>query len=168
MMSGSALSHIGLSRQPETIFRQFALAAGAPNALTESTSRITTLLGEKTYQELVRIQFMFAQQFLFLQPFRPVVEKNWEGAFITKDPEQIWKSGAYEQRQFLTGVTGYEEGLIGALAYNETIAAGLLANLPWFIVRLLEVPGAAVEPILQYYFDGKPTLENFENILKVG
>lgn len=36
--------------------------------------------------------------------YRPIVEKGWPGAFITRHPSDIWESGDFEQVPWMTGV----------------------------------------------------------------
>lgn len=167
MLSGSALAYWAIRKDPETLFRQYAALAGIPNAQSESPRTIVHLLRLKSAQELMEYQDAFPSIHLVMPLFRPVVERKWRGAFIRHDPEYIWESGRFEHRPFLTGVTGYEEGVFGDLYYNETLNKGILANFDYSIQTAMEVPKSAVGPIRDFYFDGEPTEQNMINILRV-
>lgn len=43
-----------------------------------------------------------------LTTYRPVIEKDSTGAFITKHPAEIWESGDYRQIPWMTGVVENE------------------------------------------------------------
>lgn len=159
MMSGSALSFWAIERRPAVQFRKYASIAGVPRAEEAEPAEIIQELRNRTAYELFSFQELLTSP-TWLPVFRPVVEEQWAGAFITKDPEIVWKSGCYEQRPFLIGGTGYEEGSFADLYYNHTQRSELLEHWTTSTAKLFEVPESALEPLFQFYFDGHPTEEN--------
>lgn len=166
MMSGSALSFWAIERRPAVQFRKYASIAGVPRAEEAEPAEIIQELRNRTAYELFSFQELLTSP-TWLPVFRPVVEEQWAGAFITKDPEIVWKSGCYEQRPFLIGGTGYEEGSFADLYYNHTQRSELLEHWTTSTAKLFEVPESSLEPLFQFYFDGQPTEENAINFLKI-
>lgn len=166
MASGSALAFWALNRHAEKQFREFAAIAGIAGAESKKPFTIVHQLRMKTAEELMDYQERIPLIHPVLPVFRPVVEGCWSGAFITKDPKDIWKSCRFEHRPFLIGVTGYEEGVIGNLYYDETKRQAVLANYKAFFSKALEIPPNALGPLMQYYFGGSPTQENAVNLLR--
>lgn len=167
LMSGSALAFWTIERKPEQKFRKFATLAGIPNANTAPQKEIVYQLKQKSPQELLAYSYLMDNSQLILPVFRPVVERNWDFSFIKSDPEQKWKSGNYQLRPFLTGVTGYEQGIFADLYFNKTLSDGIVANYQTFFPQALDTPATALTPLLQFYFNGVPTQQNIENVLRV-
>lgn len=167
LMSGSALVFWALSRNPEAQFRQFATVAGVLNPETESPEEIIRQLREKPAAELMLYHEKMPSPISAVPLFRPVVEADWSGAFITEDPKIIWATGRYEHRPFLTGMTGYEESLFSELYYNQTIANMLVPQTKQIFQALLEYPPTVIDKVMDFYFGGTPTAENFYNVLRV-
>lgn len=167
MMSGSALAFWTIERNPEKQFRAFATLAGIPNASSAPRKEIVIQLKQKSPQELLEYSNLLNNVHIILPIFRPVVERKWKFAFIRSDPERIWKSGNYQHRPFLIGVTGYEQGLFADLYFNKTLSDAIIANYETFFPQLLGMPSTAVAPLLQLYFNGVPTQQNIENFLRV-
>lgn len=166
LMSGSALAYWAVNRKPVSQFRRYAAIAGIPGAEDDDPSEIVRELRTRTAYELFSFQELITYPLAFVSPFRPVVEGHWSGAFITQQPEQIWKSGRYQQRPFLIGTTGYEEGYLADFYYNQTQRPELLANWKGFMSQLLDYPESVLNPTFRFYFDGKPTEENAMNLLR--
>lgn len=169
LMSGSALAYWALKANPVVLFREYANVAGIDNAATEDKSEIVRQLRGKTVQELIEFHSMIPTVSDIQTIFRPVVEGDWEGAFITEDPKVIWANGSYEQRPFLAGVTGYEEGSFAGLVVNEELRSEWMSNFRETIAKILEYPNSneLMDFILEAYFNGTVTQENSYNVLQV-
>lgn len=167
MMSGSALAFWAIDRQPEVLFRKYAASARIPDSQKERPDEIVRQLRRKTAEELLEYQERMPLLHPILVLFRPVVEGNWGGAFISEDPECVWKSGRYEKRQILTGVTGYEQGAFADLFYNETVRGYLQRNFDSSMSTALEYPLEALAPIKDFYFGGEVTARNIVNVLRM-
>ena len=167
MLSGSALAFWAVERQPEVFFRRYAALAGVPDAQTKSARDIVRELRGRTAQELLRYELQIPILHPILFTFRPVVEGPWGGAFLIGDPHCLWASGRYEQRPFLTGLTGYEEGAWADLFYNQTMRRFLQQNWEESMSSALDLPQAALVPLRDFYFDGRVTQENMIQVLRV-
>lgn len=167
LLSGSALAFWAQDKQPETLFRRYADLAGIPDALSQHPSTIVQYLRTLSADQLLAYQESIPVLHAVLPVFRPVVEGDWGGAFLAEDPECVWKRGGYEQRPFLTGVTGYEEGAFADLYYNETVRKRLLSNWEDSVAMALEYPRTVLAAVRSLNFGGRVTKKNFINVLKV-
>lgn len=164
LSSGTALAFWALQKDPKAFFQNFAALTGVTG---KNTDEMIAEFRKMSTQELVA----WGAKLPGLHPaspnFRPVVEGNWPGAFITEDPAYIWESGKYQQRPFLIGMNGYEEGVFHDLYYNEAMRNGILANFDQGVAAGLELPQQAVQVLKDFYFNGQPTEENIINVLGV-
>lgn len=167
LLSGSALAFWAIDRNPDQLFRRYAAVAGILNADSQHPSVIVKQLKQKTSRELLEYQRSVPVFHAVMPLFRPVVEGDWGGAFIQEDPMCIWQSGEYEQRPFLTGVTGYEEGSFDDLYYNRTTRNYLINNWEISMSAAMDLPIEVLGPIKEYYFDGEVTERNSINVLRV-
>lgn len=167
MSSGSALAYWALIKHPEMIFRQFVANAQLPNPDLDETETIMNSLRKMSASDLLKTQEKMQIPFTGLSSFGPVIEGDWSGAFLQDDPKYIWESGKYEQRPFLISVNGYEEAAYEILHYNETIRAVLLTAPENLLGAVTDIPLKAMRPVMNFYFNGTATNENFINVLAV-
>ncbi|KAF2902651.1 hypothetical protein ILUMI_03536 [Ignelater luminosus] len=71
-----------------------------------------------------------------LIPFKPVIEPNVKGAFITEDPIDIIKSGKSAEVPFITGLTTDDGAIKSAALYNDS---ALIEELNKDFNRLLPI-----------------------------
>lgn len=164
LMSGTAGNFWSLTKDPETIFRRFAATAQVPLAYSQKSGTIVDSLRKKSARELLEYQNQMWVFHRMLGFVHPVVEGNWRDAFIREDPEYIWESCKYQQRPFLTGVNGYEQGAWDDMYRNKTLRDDFLASPGYMLSTGTEIPLDAVQPLLDFYFGGRPTKENADQL----
>lgn len=167
LFSGSALAFWAIDKNPEVLFRRYATLALITNARSGQASDIVRELRRRSTEQLLQYEQSIPLLHPILFVFKPVIEGHWSGAFILEDPECVWKSGRYEHRSFMTGVTGYEEGAFADMYYNETVRTYLRLNWEASMVAAMDLPVEVLGPIKDYYFGGQVTEENMINVLRV-
>lgn len=165
LMSGSMFSFWTRTKDPESQFRYYAAIANIPRSGSEPTEKIVKILKEKSAEDLINYQNEMYIYHTIIATFRPVVEGNWDGAFISEDPEYIWESCRYQQRPFLIGVTGYEPGAYADEYSNITLRQQFLSNPEYNLAIASEYSLPSIQPIIDHYFNGNPSEENAEQFL---
>lgn len=102
-----------------------------------------------------------------LTVFRPVIEQPGAGAFLTKDPFEIIKSGEYNKIPWMIGMVPHE-GAVRSLSISEnpTLRDKFNHNFDDLLLKTLEFPDNLnddyrLKQVVDYYFDGQHELNNF-------
>lgn len=151
-MSGSHLSFWARSKRPLEQFRLIAAIAQIDGANSMDTGQIADILRTRSALELIQNASSVYTFHRNTPVFRPVVEGQWDGAFITQNPEVVWESGRYQHRPFLTGFTYNEGAAFADLVLNETKLAAIREDLDYAIGIGAEIPLAVVPEFRQHYF----------------
>lgn len=166
MSSGSVYAFWAIHKDPEALFRQYAAIAKIPLAGSVDTEEIVDVLRRTPAADLIKFQDEIYIYHAMLGNFLPVIEGDWRGAFVQEDPKYLWESCSYEQRPFLIGVNGYDQGAWDDLYQNVTLREAFLASPEYNILTVADVPLTASGPIIDYYLDGQPTAENAEKYIQ--
>lgn len=73
-------------------------------------------------------------------PFKPTIEPNLDGAFITEHPLEIIKSGKAADVPFLTGITTEDGALKSAGSYWRDILIGNVTLTIYYIQVTITTP----------------------------
>lgn len=75
-----------------------------------------------------------------LMLYRPVIENEAPGAFITKHPKEIWSSGDFEHVPWMTGVVPNEGSVrTAALLSNKDLLDELNFRMDYLLPKLMEL-----------------------------
>lgn len=97
-----------------------------------------------------------------LVTFRPAIEPDIEGAFMTRDPKEIIRTGEYRHVPWMTGFVP-SEGAVRALSIisNETLKNDFNANFDDLLMRLMEFADEGtsasawrLKQIVDFYLNG--------------
>lgn len=168
VMSGVATVPFGiLNIDPLEQAKLQASFLGIQNIEAFSTRQLGKALRQADAIELLTSGKQF--KFFDVDPlciFRPVIEQPGDGAFLTKDPIEIIKSGEYNKIPFMIGMVP-DEGAVRSLAISENsvLREKFNDNFDDFLLKSLELPDHSKDvrrlaKVIEHYFDGQHELNN--------
>ncbi|XP_055694314.1 juvenile hormone esterase-like [Lutzomyia longipalpis] len=155
MLSG-AFSFWALGNDSAVRFRQSAQRSGLQDWETASTSELA-----KQFKKLDALTLVLAYDQLYLFPLtpsiplRPCIEGNWEGAFLTQDPETTWAEGRFPQKPILFGMVANEGSFAASIGENSTRLRIFSENIYQFLPIHMNFDPRYTQDILDFYFDGE-------------
>ncbi|KAL5287117.1 CES2.2 family protein [Megaselia abdita] len=168
IMSGVATVPFGLlSTDPLEQARLQASFLGVSSFETLSTRQIAKALRQANASQLLQSGNNF--KYFDVDPltvFIPVIEQPGTGAFLTKDPMEIIKSGEYNKIPSMIGMVP-NEGAVRSLSISEnpSLKEKFNDNFDDLLLMSLEFPDNSkddyrLEQVVDYYFDGQHELNN--------
>lgn len=175
LLSGTALGPLDVAKDISYQlghFRSFALQANATQIngqLMRENRDIMVRLRSLSAETLVQAEANLTNYLPQFSLFPPGVEAPWKDAFITDDPLQIWETGSYQRRPFVSSLLEYEESIFEDLS-KDIDPSRMQLYLDRFVYNLTAGTGvsrATTDSILDYYFKGEGDTTNFANLYKV-
>ncbi|CAG9768327.1 unnamed protein product [Ceutorhynchus assimilis] len=161
-MSGTALCVWALAPNKEGIENSKKLAKSF-DCPTESTKNMVECLRQVDAMEIVKHDVLFMEwDFDPMIPFKPTIEPEVEGAFLTEHPIDIVKAGKSAQIPLIVGITTEDGALRGAaLLNNEDLLQELSDNFEKLLPISLMYDKTATDvdrvtkKIINFYFDNE-------------
>ncbi|KAF2879713.1 hypothetical protein ILUMI_26463 [Ignelater luminosus] len=164
--SGTAFSVWGIDHSNETTRNTLKLALSF-NCSTKTSEEVVNCLKKVDAYEITRRQHEFYEWHNDpVMPFRPVIERGIDGAFLPTHPSEILKSGKAAEIPFMTGITTEDgcsrsPGFFGnpEIIKDFNIDFNAAAPLVFLYHDTSSNPNYVTEKIKSYYFKNQ-TLTN--------
>lgn len=169
LLSGTGLADWAIEVNPLKVFWKQLEYSGVPRSDAK-----TTLIGVRKLKaigayRLLEDSLKFSSTVDVLTVFKPSIEQQRLGSFLTDNPKLIWKEGKFKQKPMLFSFVPNEGGPFLKYLKSEEDISKLNGNLNEFIAMGLELKADNVPKVLDYYLGGRSqiTSNDVETILKV-
>ncbi|GAB0088426.1 hypothetical protein DMENIID0001_028420 [Sergentomyia squamirostris] len=167
LKSGSILSPQTLLHDPYEQFIDHAKHIGIKNPSSLSTYDITEKLRNCDAKVLLSICDNFDYWNLNkIMYYRPTIEGNWEGAYITKNPVQLWKQGKYEPKPLYYTLTQSDANVFATLLIDPHRRMAFNENFKVHLPEFLDIDPKHYPAVKDYYFKDDVCQVTDHNIFK--
>ncbi|XP_059620325.1 juvenile hormone esterase-like [Phlebotomus argentipes] len=161
LLSGVALASCLLPVDCAQQFRQCAKYSGIKDWNTASIDNLAEQL-----KKIDDLRLILAADELFVFPgipittFRPALEGDWQGAFITEDPRQVWTEGRFPHKPMLFSFTSHEGIAEARFFMNDTVLKAYNRNILTLLPQQLDFDPRYVTDVIDFYLDDKYYVDN--------
>lgn len=151
------------------MFQQQIKFSGLSKAQSASTRLAVRELRRLDAKRLFADSMQFVGEFDKMTIFKPTVEPKLPGAFLTENPQTIWKSGEFKQRPLMLSFVPVEGGIISGIFKSQSELNKANERIDQILEAALELKPENVIKVKERYLSGieKVSMDDAKAVLQV-
>lgn len=152
------------------MFQQQIKFSGLSKAQSASNRLAVRELRRLDAKRLFADSLQFVGEFDKMTIFKPTIEPKLPGAFLTDNPQTIWKAGAYKQRPLMLSFVPVEGGIISGIFKSQSELDEANEKIDQILEAALELKPGNVVKVKERYLSGikKVSMDDAKSVLQVG
>ncbi|XP_055690675.1 juvenile hormone esterase-like [Lutzomyia longipalpis] len=167
LKSGSLYAPWAILEEPQKQFKYHAELIGLRNPLEQFNYDIIEKLRAVDAKVLLEAQngfnFWDLDEFIY---YRPVVEGNYGGAYITEDPRNAWSAGHFDPKPLYVTFTHSDGNVRSRILLDGNKRKLFNENIDKYLVETLDFNPEYLSDVKKYFFGGQNCQITDENIFK--